>query len=75
MFASVEYQHRSARSPHVAADVFERASLCILRRYQRGAARAESTGADGSLAVPIPGARQRVPDDTGPHRGARPPSG
>ena len=61
MFASSQSQRRSARSPHIT-DVFERASLSILRRYQRAAGAAVFAGSDGPDTALPSQARHLAPE-------------
>lgn len=47
MFANIQLQRRSLRSRSMATDVFEQASLSIVRRYQRAAGDAAALGREG----------------------------
>ena len=60
MFASIQLHHRSNRSPFIATDVFEQASLSILRRYQQAASPA-FIGSGDAPAGPSSQARQQEP--------------
>jgi hypothetical protein len=64
MFASVEFQHRSTPSQHIATDVFERASLSILRRYQRAAIAADFAAPGGSPGALPSQVQQTSPEST-----------
>jgi len=52
MFTGIQLQRRSVRSQPIATNVFERASLSILRRHQRAATRSAGIEQDATSTAP-----------------------